>query len=156
MPLHLRRQAIARKAIFCEVVVLQRYPVLIAIDKFLLTPGHGFLFTRRFQRLKLLRRNSHGINTAVFFNEYGCCLGLSTDKPNRFLACVAVICIGDFRQENLAILAIAVGLPNAFVDRLNESNVAPAAAFECRSTSLACGPHWSGMHSIGASLVCLG
>ena len=74
MPLHLRRQAIAPKTIFYKMVVLQRYPVLVPIVEFFLTLGHVFPFTRRFKCLKLLHRNNHGINPAIFSMNTGAVL----------------------------------------------------------------------------------
>ena len=75
MPLHLRRQAIAPKAVFYKMVVLQRYPVLVAIVEFFSTLGHVFPFTRRFQCLKLLHRNNYGIDPAIFSMDTGAVLG---------------------------------------------------------------------------------
>ena len=75
MPLHLRRQAIAPKAVFYKMVVLQRYPVPAAAVEFFLTFGHGIPFTRHFQCLTLLHRNNYGIDPAIFSMDTGAVLG---------------------------------------------------------------------------------
>ena len=106
MPLHLRRQAFAPKAVFYKMVVLQRYPVLVAVVEFFLTLGHGIPFTRHFQCLKLLCRNNYGIDPAIFSMDTGAVLGRAKTQPNRFLACVAVICMGDFQRMVIPFLMI--------------------------------------------------
>ena len=88
------------------MIVFQRYPVLVAVVEFFLTLGHGFPFTRRFKCLKLLHRNSHGIDPAIFSINMGAVLGSAKRQPNRFLACVAVICMGDSQRMVIPFLVI--------------------------------------------------
>lgn len=139
------------------MVVLQRYPVLVAIVEFFLTPSHGLPFTRGFQRFELLRRNNHEIDTAVFFSKYRRSLDQRSDIAKPVLGLRSDNLHWRRSTERLSDFSHQPGgLPNAFADSLNESNGAAAAAFECRSASLACGPLWCGAHLTGAGLVRLG